>query len=772
MATANSKRKRTISTRRKSHWNRGWDLLKGAYFWQRFGICVAATLLIWGFTEGWQPPFSHRVGDYPDRDLYARVDFSYPDDRATVEARQQARSNVLCYYENNPKPLEELRDAVADRLFRITGAADYEAVDKSILDEFIAPGQAETNGLEEERQRIFEELRSALGEDSDGSKTRRGLEHALLDHIRKGLLKNLEHDYKVGSTQTIYVYPSGNPRNGIPVEVSDVRIQEVTERLRDNIYLELSKEFSGEGNARTLTDYVYAWFQPRLPTTLHWNEEETEAERERVAREVPQVFKEYRVGQRLERRRFEDSMSRGIDGGTALTEEDLDLLRAEHEAFVANRSWWDVLSYVLAGFGMYAAVFTLCGFYLHYRDRRLLMDIKQLAAVLATASVTICVVYLLAIRMELWQGELVPLVMFTMTISIAYRQELGFLLTAMVSFVATMTMGQGLSEFVIMVATSSAAALLSGTIRSRTRLVYVGLIAAFIGFPTAIGVNVLDGDPLGRELLVRASWIAFSAVLAGLLMTALLPFLERFLNLETDISLLEIGDAAHPLLQELVRRAPGTYNHSINVASIAEAAADAIGANGLLCRVGAYFHDIGKMLKPEYFVENQGQQGNKHESLVPAMSTLVIIAHVKDGVELAKEHHLPRRIIDLIEQHHGTTLVEYFYLRATKKCEETGENVNVDESSFRYPGPKPQTPEAAVMMLADAVESASRTLVDPAPARIESLVHEISRKKLDDRQFDECSLTLRQIKQIEESLIKSLTAVYHGRVKYPDQASA
>lgn len=735
-------------------------------------------MLIWVFTEGWQPPFSHRVGDYPDRDLYARVDFRYPDERATVEARQQARANVLCFYENAPKPLEELRDAVADRLFRITGATEYEAVDKSVLDEFITPGQVEENGvvdekgLEEERKRVFEELRAALSEDSDGSKVRRGLEHALLDYIRKGLLKNLEHDYKVGSTQTIYVYPSGNPRNGIPVEVSDVRIQEVAEELRDNIFLELGKEFSGEGNARTLTDYVNAWLQPRLPTTLHWNEAETEAERERVAREVEPVFKEYRVGQRLERRRFQDTMSRGIAGGTALTEEDLNLLRTEHEAFVANRSWWDVLSYVLAGFGMYAAVFTLCGFYLYYRDRRLLMDIKQLAAVVATASLTICAVYLLAVRMELWQGELVPLVMFTMTISIAYRQELGFLLTAMVSFVATMTMGQGLSEFVIMVAASSAAALLSGTIRSRTRLVYVGLIAAFIGFPTAIGVHVLDGDPLGRELLIRATWIAFSAVLAGLLMTALLPFLERFLNLETDISLLEIGDAAHPLLQELVRRAPGTYNHSINVASIAEAAAEAIGANGLLCRVGAYFHDIGKMLKPEYFVENQGQQGNKHESLVPAMSTLVIIAHVKDGVELAKEHHLPRRIIDLIEQHHGTTLVEYFYLRATKKCEETGENVNVDESSFRYPGPKPQTPEAAVMMLADAVESASRTLVDPAPARIESLVHEISRKKLDDRQFDECSLTLRQIKMIEESLIKSLTAVYHGRVKYPDQATA
>ena len=151
------------------------------------------------------------------------------------------------------------------------------------------------------------------------------------------------------------------------------------------------------------------------------------------------------------------------------------------------------------------------------------------------------------------------------------------------------------------------------------------------------------------------------------------------------------------------------------------------------------------------------------------MSTLVIIAHVKDGVELAREHHLPKRIIDLIEQHHGTTLVEYFYQRATRQSEEAGEEPNVDESSFRYPGPKPQTREAAVLMLADAVESASRTLVDPAPARIESLVRDLARKKLEDGQFDECSLTLQEITKVEVSLCKSLTAVFHGRVKYPEQ---
>ncbi len=255
-------------------------------------------------------------------------------------------------------------------------------------------------------------------------------------------------------------------------------------------------------------------------------------------------------------------------------------------------------------------------------------------------------------------------------------------------------------------------------------------------------------------------------------MTGLLPFIERFFDVQTDLSLLELGDVAHPLLQELVRRAPGTYNHSINVASIAQAAAESIGANGLLVRVGAYFHDIGKMLKPGYFVENQGGSDNCHESLLPAMSTLVIIAHVKDGADLARQHNLPNGIIDFIQQHHGTTLVEYFYRRANEQRELDPESAKVDEGSYRYPGPKPQTREAAVLMLADTVESATRTLADPAPARIESLVDELAMRKLLDGQFDECGITLKELRTVQDSLIKSLTAVYHGRIKYPGQQSA
>ena len=208
------------------------------------------------------------------------------------------------------------------------------------------------------------------------------------------------------------------------------------------------------------------------------------------------------------------------------------------------------------------------------------------------------------------------------------------------------------------------------------------------------------------------------------------------------------------------------------MAAIAEAAADAIGAHGLLTRVGAYFHDIGKMFKPNYFVENQEQGGNCHDTLQPAMSTLVIIAHVKDGADLARQHRLPRPIIDFIEQHHGTTLVEYFFREAAKRSQTDPNKEEVSETSFRYPGPKPQTLEAAVLMLADSVESACRTLVEPTSSRIQNLVDQIAMKKLLDGQFDKCGLTLQQLDLLKSSLVKSLTAIYHGRVKYSGQASA
>jgi cyclic-di-AMP phosphodiesterase PgpH len=405
----------------------------------------------------------------------------------------------------------------------------------------------------------------------------------------------------------------------------------------------------------------------------------------------------------------------------------------------------------------------------------------------------VVVVLALVAARDGWRAESVPIILFGLTLAVALGRPTALLLGATVGLIVSLALGQGLPEFLLLASSVVIPTLMLDRVRTRTKLIQVGVVSGLLVFIVACCISGVAGQAFGTphwthvamaddaESLTRlgfsarvvagAAWHGLCVMLAGFLMTGLLPFVERALDVQTDIRLLELGDAAHPLLQQLAQRAPGTYNHSINVGSIGEAAAEAIGANGLLVRVGAYFHDIGKMFKPEYFIENQSAAGNQHDSLVPAMSKLVIIAHVKDGVNLARQHGVPKSIRDFIEQHHGTTLVEYFYRQAVQR-EGDPNGTQTDESSFRYPGPKPRTREAAVLMMADGVESACRALIDPAPARIESLVHDLAFKRLQDGQFEACGLTLSELHTVEESLIKSLTAVYHGRIKYPHQQTA
>jgi hypothetical protein len=235
------------------------------------------------------------------------------------------------------------------------------------------------------------------------------------------------------------------------------------------------------------------------------------------------------------------------------------------------------------------------------------------------------------------------------------------------------------------------------------------------------------------------------------------------------MTLLDYSVANQPLLKRLAIEAPGTYSHSLLIGSIAEAAAEAIGRNGLLCRVGSYYHDIGKINKPGYFVENQLGSISWHKELSPAMSQLIIVGHIKDGIELAKEFGLPAVLQQFIETHHGTTLVEYFYNEALKQHEQkdSSDTLLPSEGDFRYPGPKPRTKEAAIVMLADAAEGAVRSLSEPTPTKIEAVVHNMAMKRLQDGQFDECDLSLRELSQIEASISKSLAAHHHGRIAYP-----
>ena len=286
---------------------------------------------------------------------------------------------------------------------------------------------------------------------------------------------------------------------------------------------------------------------------------------------------------------------------------------------------------------------------------------------------------------------------------------------------------------------------------------------------------------VGYTIILVSSWLVFDVsteVLSADLMSVainaaqlivVLPLLwvfERAFDITTDLSLLELSDTNRPLLKELSIRAPGTFNHSLQVANLAEAAADAIGANALLTRVGALYHDIGKMVKPEYFVENQRSQINPHDQVKPRMSALIIASHVKEGLEIGRNYNLPKLVLSFIPMHHGTTLIEYFFRKAQAMEEDQS---GVLESEFRYPGPRPNSRETGILMLADSVEAASRSINEPTHKRLEGLIESIFKARVNDHQLDDTDLTFRDLDKIKETFLAMLIGIHHGRVKYPGQ---
>lgn len=301
--------------------------------------------------------------------------------------------------------------------------------------------------------------------------------------------------------------------------------------------------------------------------------------------------------------------------------------------------------------------------------------------------------------------------------------------------------------------------------KRRAQLLWAGLFVGLANLVMVAAINLHAVRAFTVQGILDLLFGIGGGFLTAVVVSGLLPLFEAIFQVTTDFKLLELLDLNQPLLRNLFLTAPGTYHHSLMVSNLAETAAEAIGVSPLLARVSCYYHDIGKMAKPEYFIENQTGPANRHDQLTPNMSSLVILSHIKEGVELAKAHRLPQVIVDIIPQHHGTRLIKFFYEKAQK--EQDPNNPPLKEGEFRYPGPKPQTKTAGIIMLADAVESASRLLTKPSPARIGSLVNKIVAGIFLDGQLDESELTLRDLKRIEEAFIKSLTGIFHHRIEYP-----
>lgn len=737
-------------------WERAWANLSRRDVLGRIGLSLLAAATICMVIRGWDPPdpsYIYHQGYTPPRDIVATVSFTKADPTATQAARGQARSQAKYVFERDSAPLVQLKEELRNTLMELTAAESVDKLNQKTWEDFLLPGEeGEKSPTAKERQAQFEKLCRAFTPQEKLDGAVQAVAEVLAPFEVHGLLKQFDQDLGTGNQKEIEFYPAKFPKEREVVQVADVLIGNGT-AIRETLRYRV--ELAGSA------DRLSAWLMRKLTPTLKVNDPLTKQNMDDAEAEVDEVLINYSASQVLAK------------AGQPLNVEQIGLLRLEYAAAMDNRHANHIGMMIARGMAIIGLIFTalvLCGLYMRCRHRGPLARLTRLLVLMSLMISAVALARFAAA--DPWRGEILPVLLFGMTMAIVYRQELALLLSGVVVVVVVLGIGLGLQEFFLLMGVTAAAILNLGNIRHRKKLIYVGLFAGAVAVLMQLGFGMINDQPINmtlfRDALVSGLW----ALAAGFIMLGILPFIERLFGVLTDLSLLELGDVAHPLLQELVRRAPSTYNHSITVGSIAEAAAESINARGLLVRVGAYFHDIGKMLKPDYFVENQGSDESRHETLAPAMSTLVIFAHIKDGADLARQHGLPQSIIDLICQHHGTTRVEYFYDRATAQKLTDPNGGVVDESNYRYPGPRPQTKEAAVLMLADSVESASRSLVDPGPARIESLVSDISEQKLRDGQFDQSGLTLRELRTIEKSLAMSLTSIYHGRIKYPEPKMA
>ncbi|HUL01238.1 MAG TPA: HDIG domain-containing protein [Nitrospirota bacterium] len=502
-----------------------------------------------------------------------------------------------------------------------------------------------------------------------------------------------------------------------------------------------------------------------LPRTPHLEKGET------ATRDITAPYTLYVDFQGLDQTSVSFKVNKGdliVESGHRVTERSARILEE-----IARREGIGNRLYAYVGLVALLLIFVYL-FYLDIRRHRpvLIADTKRILLLVILLSCTVVVAqtskYFFSLLADKLQLDII-------TIGFALPAAAGAMLTSLLfdfhlalgfSFVISILLGialQGDPFFPVYCFLGSIiAALKVIRCKKRTALLKAGAFTALVNILVIVCIDLYRGGLLTRWASDMTAGFV-SAVLVTMIVSATLPFFESLFDIATDIKLLELMDPNQPLLKALVFKSPGTYHHSILIGNLAEAAAEAIGENPILARVGSYYHDIGKIQKPEYFIENQRPTENKHDKLMPSMSSLIIASHVKEGAELARASRLPSSVIDIIQQHHGTSLITYFYQKAMEHQPATP----IPEEDYRYHGPRPRTKVAAIVMLSDAVEAASRTLEDPSPQRIQALTSGIITRIFLDDQLIMCDLTLRDLREISKSFNLILGGIFHHRIDYP-----
>lgn len=742
----------------------GWGLLACVVF-----IVVVASLTVWTIE---QPRVA--VGQIMRETRLARVEFRTEDIHRTEMQREAARQNTPRIYVAERPVLDELRTSIANLPMTLAGVDALSRVDPDIRVKF---------GLSEDRLTAVRELAQ-----DENRLAGWNSKVAVLDGIlrRRPLLsgQGWQRVTQEGLSPQIELRgaaPEQSTRQFVGRE--DAVNIENSEMLRR----EVERIVFNAGFEAPLDELVRNRLINSQRATFAFDASATNNAQQAAADRVEVVGRTVAVGQKIYGR------------GETLDSEQLSLFQREREEFVSRGGMKSVMVRRAGIFGFVAVLTVLMAGYISAFCPKIAQRparVWWLTLTLILAIGSACLFGVFDPRL-IWLASLTPVILVTVLLCVAYDQRTSLAVGSVTAVFVAMALGHHVGMLALMIVGIASAVSQLKEIRERRTLIRMSFAVALALGGAAMLDQLIELPAVGPSSPARTGAILsagaqsfFSGLLVGGIALFILPFVERAFDITTGMTLIELRDPKQPLLRELQQRAPGTYNHSLNVASIAESAAESIGADSLLTYVGCLYHDIGKMNKPQYFVENQSGGHNKHDKLNPAMSLLVIVGHVKDGMEIARKHNLPRSLRHFIEAHHGTTLVEYFFRRAMEKSEKTDkgektrapgiETVDTEktrviegdddrlpsETDYRYPGPRPRTKEVAITMLSDAVESATRTLAEPTPSRIDTLVRELANRRLMDGQFDECDLTLRELSTICDSISKSVASIYHGRVRY------
>ncbi len=712
-------------------------------------------------------PKVYKAGDIAEADIKAPTDLLVQNNATTEKEREKAQQNIPYVYDFDPSA-SNLRLRLIEATGETRKAISVQTIDPLAVvqtEEVQAPEG--TNDKKTLAENFFRMLELPLNEELFNRVVLSGCPPALESTVLK-LVTDIFSRGVVGN----YTVLMSQEKKGIVLQSIQDQDEELVTDFKRFYTLESALEQITEKKGKLIqdglpqetADLAADIAASLIKPNVTFNKRETELRKDDAARSVKESYYQIKRGEMIVRE------------GERIGPDHLVKLTAVNSAFENTNVLGRIPGMTLL-MGILFTVMYIAGF---MKYKPLGRDNKHLLF----SSATLLTVFVFAWAFNFIADEVargfhdvssrailfaLPVTFGAILITVFQGMNMAVIFSLLISIFTSLVIGGNVELLIYYFAGSITASYLVREYRERGILIKIGLKIGLLNMLLCLAIESVYGSLFTVEAVVALIASFLGGILAGVISTGIIPLVEMAFGFTTDIKLLELANLDQPLLRDLMVQAPGTYHHSVIVSNMVEATAKAINANPLLAKVAAYYHDIGKMKKPLYFIENQMGGENRHEKLAPSMSSLVLISHVKDGVELAKQHKLGQEIIDIIQQHQGKGLIAYFYQKAKEQAmSKNSKGLNVKEEDFRYPGPKPQTKEAGLVMLADMIEAASRSLPDPTPARVNGIVQKIINKVFSDGQLDECELTLKDLHEIAKSFNKTLSAIYHQRVEYPD----